>query len=303
MILGTHGILTDSYGQVLLIRRDDLPVWTLPGGRPGPAELPPAAAAREIEEETGLKALPVRLAGMYFWDAGRRDELHFVFRCLLRGGELRPSAESPTVAYWPADRLPAATLAVTRELLARSLRHAGGRPFWGRQRMPAWLRLYLGTLGRLYYRRLDAGRRRRGEPPYQPPRVWTAGAFVALPDEQGRLLWVQRVDSGAWNLPGGLVEPGEAPWEAAAREAREETGLEVAPSDLSGVYLKPDKGQIVFNFVGRATAGQLTTGPESDAFAYFAPGSEPAGSLAKQRQRAADALAERDTPFFRLQAG
>lgn len=37
---------------------------------------------------------------------------------------------------------------------------------------------------------------------------------------------------GLWLQPGGHVDPGEAPWEGALREAREETGLEVAFADL-----------------------------------------------------------------------
>jgi 8-oxo-dGTP pyrophosphatase MutT (NUDIX family) len=43
---------------------------------------------------------------------------------------------------------------------------------------------------------------------------------------------------GIWLQPGGHIDPGETPWEAALRECREETGLEVrfiGPLDASGV--------------------------------------------------------------------
>src|SRR4051812_31455560 len=37
---------------------------------------------------------------------------------------------------------------------------------------------------------------------------------------------------GIWVQPGGHVDPGEAPWEGARREAIEETGLAVRPLDV-----------------------------------------------------------------------
>ena len=44
---------------------------------------------------------------------------------------------------------------------------------------------------------------------------------------------------GIWLQPGGHIDPGETPWEAALRESREETGLDVAlrraPSTIGGV--------------------------------------------------------------------
>lgn len=43
---------------------------------------------------------------------------------------------------------------------------------------------------------------------------------------------------GIWLQPGGHVDPGEMPWDAALREAREETGLDVSfagPLDARGV--------------------------------------------------------------------
>jgi ADP-ribose pyrophosphatase YjhB (NUDIX family) len=63
-----------------------------------------------------------------------------------------------------------------------------------------------------------------------------AAADAAIFDRAGRLLLIQRVDSGQWALPGGAAEVGESPSAAAAREAYEETGLRVRPTRVLGVY-------------------------------------------------------------------
>jgi 8-oxo-dGTP pyrophosphatase MutT (NUDIX family) len=47
-------------------------------------------------------------------------------------------------------------------------------------------------------------------------------------DENGRLLLARSALSGEWMTIGGMVEPDEAPQEAAIREAREEAGVELA---------------------------------------------------------------------------
>ena len=44
-----------------------------------------------------------------------------------------------------------------------------------------------------------------------------------------------------WALPGGFVEYGESVETAAAREAKEETNIDVELEDLVGVYSKPDR--------------------------------------------------------------
>lgn len=62
-------------------------------------------------------------------------------------------------------------------------------------------------------------------------------------DVEGKLL-VVREGYGAqrWSLPGGAVEEGETPEEAAAREALEETGIIVQIERLFGIYTFTDAG-------------------------------------------------------------
>ena len=79
-----------------------------------------------------------------------------------------------------------------------------------------------------------------GELGYITPKV---GAEAAIFDTEGRILLVRRSDDGLWCLPCGWVEPNESPEEAAVRETREETGLEVRSRHLVDVFTrKPNTG-------------------------------------------------------------
>lgn len=58
-------------------------------------------------------------------------------------------------------------------------------------------------------------------------------ACVLLLDASERLLILRRAHEpglGKWCLPGGVIEPNETGEQAAARELREEAGIELAPS-------------------------------------------------------------------------
>ncbi|MBT1004153.1 NUDIX domain-containing protein [Paenarthrobacter sp. DKR-5] len=57
-------------------------------------------------------------------------------------------------------------------------------------------------------------------------------AAVCVFDAQGRLLTVRKRGTGMFMHPGGKLEPGESPAEAAARELQEEVGIQVAASEL-----------------------------------------------------------------------
>jgi len=65
-----------------------------------------------------------------------------------------------------------------------------------------------------------------------------AGALVT--DDDGALLLVQRAVEpwlGHWDIPGGFCEVDELPADAAVREVREETGLEVVVTGLAGMWM------------------------------------------------------------------
>ncbi|MEP6769565.1 MAG: NUDIX hydrolase [Acidobacteriota bacterium] len=73
------------------------------------------------------------------------------------------------------------------------------------------------------------------------PRV-TVDAWIR--DEKGRLLLIRRGRppfTGRWGLPGGFLDWKERAEDCCAREALEETGLEVAVGKLLGVYSDADR--------------------------------------------------------------
>jgi len=84
------------------------------------------------------------------------------------------------------------------------------------------------------------------------------------------------------------MEAGEAPWEAAIREAREESGLEVGVVRLAGIYNKPKKSDVVFLFECRKIGGELRLSSETAELKYFSPGDLPADITNRQVERIAD---------------
>ena len=59
-------------------------------------------------------------------------------------------------------------------------------------------------------------------------------------NEKGEVLLQRRGDNNKWGFPGGAVEIGETTEQAAVREIKEETGLDVEAGRLIGVYTDTD---------------------------------------------------------------
>jgi ADP-ribose pyrophosphatase YjhB (NUDIX family) len=125
--------------QVLLIRRQDVPVWTLPGGHRDAGESAAASCAREVFEETGLQVRVVQALGCYrrpWWLSGGRAA---VYLCEPTGGELCPGEYEAEARFCPVGELPspilywypaiiAASFAAMRQGSADPARPGGPQP-------------------------------------------------------------------------------------------------------------------------------------------------------------------------------
>ena len=104
---------------------------------------------------------------------------------------------------------------------------------------------------------------------YDDPKL-AVGALIE--DEAGRLLYTQRDHEpamGAWAWPSGYVDRGEELRAAAAREVREETGVEAAIDGLLGAYSRAGDPLVFIAFAGRAVGGELRAGPEARDVRFF----------------------------------
>jgi 8-oxo-dGTP diphosphatase len=103
------------------------------------------------------------------------------------------------------------------------------------------------------------------------------GAIIV---EDARVVLVKRLHpplQAEWSIPGGVLEVGELLREAAIREAREETGLTVEPSELLGVYDRVLRNTeqrvqyhyVLIDFLCRRIAGDLLAASDAAEVRWF----------------------------------
>jgi ADP-ribose pyrophosphatase YjhB (NUDIX family) len=69
-------------------------------------------------------------------------------------------------------------------------------------------------------------------------------------ERDGHVLLAKRAGEprrGYWDIPGGIVNEGEAPLDALRREFREETGLEIEPVEFMRIDVEPYDDRFIFS--------------------------------------------------------
>jgi len=106
---------------------------------------------------------------------------------------------------------------------------------------------------------------------------YALSASVYAERADGQILLLERAEgsamAGFFFLPGGLVDLGENPWDAAARELREESGLEFSePPTMVGCYPMFIYGRefLQLTFRGRVE-GDLATSDEHTDHRWIEP--------------------------------
>ncbi|GAB3959378.1 NUDIX domain-containing protein [Actinoallomurus acanthiterrae] len=92
-----------------------------------------------------------------------------------------------------------------------------------------------------------------------------AGVVV---DRDGKALLIRRRDNAHWEPPGGVLELEESIEDGVRREVKEETGLEIEPVALTGVYKNMVRGIVALVFRCTAVSGELATNDEVTAFQW-----------------------------------
>ena len=112
--------------------------------------------------------------------------------------------------------------------------------------------------------------------------MWVGGVRVILTNEKNDILMVRQhhEDRDIWMVPGGAIEDGENSVEAAVREAKEETGLDVKITGLLGIYSDRygedgDYYTISIQYLGEVIGGELSTSDDLTDLEWIPIGEVP----------------------------
>jgi ADP-ribose pyrophosphatase YjhB (NUDIX family) len=268
----TTSLVLDDTGRSLVQRRYDFDWLSVPGGALEVGEGLRACAAREVFEETGLQVAIERLVGVfshpdYNLQYPNGDLVQPWAVCVVArpvGGQLHPDGSETLNVQWMSidealPQFPPSYQAMVRAALA-SPRAAALEPVYTRDPLTPYFPILRAQISH--------------------DRVILPGVMAVIRNEAGEVLAARRVDFDMLDVPGGFCDLGETTTAAVIREVREETGLDVEPVRVIGVYSEDmlytyPNGDNVHGvglaFECRVTGGRLEADHEEIQDALFVP--------------------------------
>ncbi|HET6872292.1 MAG TPA: NUDIX hydrolase [Sporolactobacillaceae bacterium] len=131
----------------------------------------------------------------------------------------------------------------------------------------------------------------------QPPKHIVSAATIVVNDEN-EILLIKGPRRG-WEMPGGQVEEGESLKDAAIRETKEESGIDIEILKFCGIFQNVGKSICNTLFLAKPVGGVPTTSSESLEVGFF-PIDEALEMIAWKnfRQRIEYCLDEKRHPFY-----
>lgn len=99
------------------------------------------------------------------------------------------------------------------------------------------------------------------------PKHIVSAATIVLNDRK-EILLIKGPRRG-WEMPGGQVEEGESLRDAAIRETKEESGIDIEITKFCGMFQNVDNSICNTLFLGKPIGGEPTTSSESLEVGFF----------------------------------
>jgi ADP-ribose pyrophosphatase YjhB (NUDIX family) len=268
----TTSLVLDDAGRILVQRRYDFDWLSVPGGALEVGEGLRTCAIREVFEETGLHVKIERLVGVfshpdYNLKYPNGDLVQPWAVCVVArpiGGQLHADGSETLGVQWMSidealPQFPPSYQAMVRAALASS-RAAVLEPVYSREPLTPYYPILRAQIG------------------HAP--VILPGVMAVIRNEAGDVLAERRVDLDMLDVPGGFCDLGETTTAAVIREVREETGLDIEPVRVIGVYSEDmvytySNGDNVHGvgvaFECRVTGGRLEADHDEIQDAFFVP--------------------------------
>ncbi|MBD8069857.1 NUDIX hydrolase [Bacillus sp. PS06] len=132
---------------------------------------------------------------------------------------------------------------------------------------------------------------------YSPPKHIVSAATIVI-NEQNEILLIKGPRRG-WEMPGGQVEEGESIKDAAIRETKEESGIDIEVVKFCGIFQNVESSICNTLFLAKPVGGKLMTSPESLEVGFY-PLEQALEMVTWKnfRERIESCLNEDTQPFF-----